>query len=66
MNKVSTLVRLLTIGLAVELGTGCIRPEQPVVSTPTLASEAIALCSPTDQIDCQLAPNGQWAAEINH
>lgn len=65
MNKLPTLVRLLVIGLAVGLGTGCIRPEQPVVSAPTVATEATALCSSTDQIVCQPAPNGQWTAEIN-
>ena len=65
MNKLSALVRILVIGLATGLGTGCIRPGQPVVSAPTLAAKATALCSPTEQIACQPAPNGQWTAEIN-
>lgn len=60
MNKLSALVRLLAIGLAVGLGTGCIHPRQPVVSTPSIASETTALCSPAEQIACQPAPNGQF------
>lgn len=65
MNQLSALVRLLVISLTVGVVTGCIRPEQPVVATSTVASEATALCSPTDQIACQPSPDGQWTAEIN-
>ena len=64
MNQLSALVRILMIVLIGGVVTGCIRPEQPV-TTPTVASEATALCSPTDQIACQPSPDGQWTAEIN-